>query len=193
MENRNKVLIFIYKLMGGAPTASFKTHTMLKKVIKVQYGIEITKPWSKEMYAHNDIVAEQMKSFLMVGWSRALSKLQYSLTETEWNEEALKESDPVLVKLQRAICCHGFGSGFTIEDVNREVQSAIENIPNYLLHGEYAYLCFEDLVPRTDFMMVGYDWSKMDYHQKHNAEAISPAAPIPCSAELDNEWANESI
>ena len=29
------------------------------------YGIEITKPHSKEMYAHNDKVAEQMKAELI--------------------------------------------------------------------------------------------------------------------------------
>ena len=32
-----------------------------KKSPKIQYGIEITKPWSREMYDHNDIVSEEMK------------------------------------------------------------------------------------------------------------------------------------
>ena len=29
-----------------------------KKQPKVEYGIEITKPWSKEMYDHNDKISE---------------------------------------------------------------------------------------------------------------------------------------
>ena len=31
------------------------------KVLGKQYGIEITKPWSNEMYEHNDKVADLMK------------------------------------------------------------------------------------------------------------------------------------
>ena len=27
----------------------------------IKYGIKITKPWSKEMYEHNDKVADMMK------------------------------------------------------------------------------------------------------------------------------------
>ena len=35
------------------------------KNIKYLFGIKITKPFSKEMYAHNDKVAEQMKAELI--------------------------------------------------------------------------------------------------------------------------------
>ena len=31
------------------------------KKIESKYGIEITKPWSKEMYDHNEKVAEEMR------------------------------------------------------------------------------------------------------------------------------------
>jgi hypothetical protein len=30
----------------------------MKKEAKVEYGIQITKPWSPEMYAHNEEVAK---------------------------------------------------------------------------------------------------------------------------------------
>ena len=33
----------------------------MPKVLEKKYGIEITKPFSKEMYAHNDQVAEEMR------------------------------------------------------------------------------------------------------------------------------------
>ena len=32
-----------------------------KKTPEIQYGIEITKPFSKEMYDHNDAIALDMK------------------------------------------------------------------------------------------------------------------------------------
>ena len=34
----------------------------MAKSKKIMYGIEITKPWSKEMYAHNDIILEIKKT-----------------------------------------------------------------------------------------------------------------------------------
>ena len=34
---------------------------MKTKVREVKYGIEITKPWSKEMYDHNDKVSDEVK------------------------------------------------------------------------------------------------------------------------------------
>ena len=33
-----------------------------KKKPIVKYGIEVTKPWSKQMYDHNDMVAEKVES-----------------------------------------------------------------------------------------------------------------------------------
>ena len=36
------------------------------KVKEIKYGIEITKPWSKEMYDHNDKVAELMKAEILI-------------------------------------------------------------------------------------------------------------------------------
>ena len=34
---------------------------------------------------------------------------------------------------------------------------------NWMLHEEYAYLCFKGYVPRTHKMMIGFEWEKMDY------------------------------
>ena len=33
----------------------------MKKKSEIKYGIEITKPHSKDMYNHNDMIAEEMK------------------------------------------------------------------------------------------------------------------------------------
>ena len=47
----------------------------MKKAAKVEYGIEIVKPWSSEMYAHNEQVADQVKELVSDMWRNALSQL----------------------------------------------------------------------------------------------------------------------
>ena len=57
----------------------------MKKAKKIQYGIEIVKPWSKAMYDHNDQVAEAVKVKVHEMWTRACS------TESE---EFASDMDP---------------------------------------------------------------------------------------------------
>ena len=137
----------------------------MAKKVKTQHGIEITKPFSKEMYAHNDKVADEMKKNLLKAWESALDELfngysKQTYMESDWN--FIKE-DTKLVKLQKGICYSGFGGGYTLGDVDEEVQREIDMMQNWQLHEEYAYLCFKRLVPRTKYGMVGFGWSKMDY------------------------------
>ena len=148
-----------------------------KKKPEIKYGIEITKPHSKDMYDHNDMVAKEMKSNIMKAWKALLDKQilndEESLMECCW--ECISE-DSKLVKLQKGICYSGYGSGYTVQDVNDEFIKELDTIANWQLHEEYAYLCFEALVPRTRFMMVGFGWSKHDYDGRivSNQEMASP-------------------
>ena len=151
-----------------------------KKSPKVQYGIEITKPWSKEMYDHNDMVSKEMKSNILKAWESALDELfngysKQTYMESDWN--FIKE-DTKLVKLQKGICYSGFGDGFTIGDVDKEFRSEVENMPNYQLHESYSYLAFESMLPRTSFMLIGFDWEKFDYHVIGSQELTSPAVVV---------------
>jgi hypothetical protein len=34
---------------------------------------------------------------------------------------------------------------------------------NWQLHENYSYLSFERILPRTKYMMIGFDWCKHDY------------------------------
>ena len=45
----------------------------MKKEAKVEFGITITKPWSKAMYDHNDAVAEAVKVNVHEMWISACS------------------------------------------------------------------------------------------------------------------------
>jgi len=137
-----------------------------KKSPKVQYGIEITKPWNSEMYDHNEKVAEEMKSNLMHHWNLLIDKLMDDdryLMDRDWDEDDIKAECPELVKLQRGVCYAGFGGGYSVQDVCDEFKRELDSMQNYQLHEEYSYLSFEGIVRRTKYMMVGYEWAKHDY------------------------------
>ena len=137
-----------------------------KKKPEIKYGIEITKPHSKEMYDHNEMVAEEMKNALLTRWISLIAKLEEDdryLMDRDWNEDDLKAECPELIKLQRAVCYSGFGEGYTVQDVCNEFSQELSNMQKHQLHQEYSYLSFEGLVRRTKYMMVGFDWEKHDY------------------------------
>ena len=143
-----------------------------KKSPKVQYGIEITKPWSKEMYDHNDIVSEEMKKNIIKKWDTIVKRLSM---DQDWCPIS---DDSEISKLQRGVCYSGYGSGYTLEEVDREFRSEVENMPNYQLHETYSYLAFERMLPRTRFMLVGFEWEKFDYHVIGSQEMTSPAVVV---------------
>ena len=150
-----------------------------KKKPEIKYGIEITKPHSKEMYDHNEMVAEEMKNAILTRWISLIAKLEEDdryLMDRDWNEDDLKAECPELVKLQRGVCYSSYGDGYTVQNVQDEFKHELDTMANWQLHEEYSYLCFEDLVPRTRFMMVGFGWSKHDYDGRivSNQEMASP-------------------
>ena len=101
-----------------------------KKKEKVfQHGIEITKPWSKEMYAHNDKVATEVRDEIWERWAKAVLDANID-KEDAWEYAATEEMEDI----QTAVTCYGFGSGFTIEAVEDEVVNEMENLPYYRLN-----------------------------------------------------------
>ncbi len=164
-----------------------------KKAPTFQYGIEITKPFSKTMYAHNDHVATEMKFNIRNAWADQLIKFNGS---DDWPTG----TSDTIVLLQSYVCAVGYGEGFTIDQVSKDFLQELDNIANWQLHEQYSYLSFKNMVPRTRFMMVGFEWQKHDYSFCTDLD-LSPVSPeagfhaeleIPCSAELDIQMANES-
>ena len=101
-----------------------------KKKEKVfQHGIEITKPWSKEMYAHNDKVATEVRDEIWERWAKAVLDANID-KEDAWEYAATEEMEDI----QTAVTCYGFGSGFTIGAVEDEVVNEMENLPYYRLN-----------------------------------------------------------
>jgi len=102
----------------------------MKKAKKVQYGIEIVKPWSKAMYDHNDQVAEAVKVKVFEMWTAACDMdVEMFGSDSEWLDYAL----PEMIKIQKAVLCYGFGHGFSVADVARRVEEEIEDAPYYRL------------------------------------------------------------
>jgi hypothetical protein len=132
----------------------------MKKEIKTQYGIQITKPWSTAMYAHNEQVAEVVKEQVSDMWRNALSQLEESLdTEDEegyeiamldldWN---VAFTDPLL-EIQRAVTVYSFGYGYSIAMVSERVEQELENAPLYRLK-EIA----EDLGLKLEKEFIGFN------------------------------------
>jgi hypothetical protein len=101
-----------------------------KKKEKVfQHGIEITKPWSKEMYAHNDTVATEVRDEIWERWAKAVLDANID-KEGAWEYDATEE----MVDIQTAVTCYGFGFGHSIGDVEDEFIDEMENLPYYRLN-----------------------------------------------------------
>jgi len=150
-----------------------------KKSPEIKYGIEVTKPHSKEMYDHNEMVAEEMKDAILTRWIFLITKLEDDdryLMDRDWNEDDLKAECPDIVKLQKGVCFSGYGDGYTIQMVNDEFKKELDTMANWQLHEEYSYMCFKGLVRRTRFMMLGFEWSKHDYSFCTDID-LSPASP----------------
>ena len=95
--------------------------------------------------------------------------------DTPW--ETFQDSWDI-VKLQKGICYSGYGSGYTISNVDKEFRSEVDMMANWQLHETYSYLAFEGMLPRTSFMLIGFEWEKFDYHVIGSQELTSPAVVV---------------
>ena len=158
-----------------------------KKSPKVQYRSEITKPWSKDMYEHNEKVSEEMKQNIHAKWCALIYEIDKDL---DWSEI---EEDTSIVKLQKGVCFSGYGDGYTVGDVEEEFFNELENMPNYMLHETYSYLAFEGMLPRTSFMLIGFEWEKFDYHVIGSQEMISPVVANPVVDKVVDRLMKDSL
>ena len=106
----------------------------MKKAKKVEFGIEITKPWSAEMYAHNEEVAEVVREKVEKLWIAAITKFA---KEFDGNDEMLEcewdSASDELKAIQRAVTVYGFGFGYDVNRVAEIVMQDLEDAPYYRL------------------------------------------------------------
>jgi hypothetical protein len=137
----------------------------MKKAKEVKYGIEITKPWSKEMYAHNEKVGEDIRTQILKKWNEAMeqAKLEYDENTCEIEaEENGYEIEPFLEReytdvqteelrnLQKDVTCYGFGMGYSMKNIDEEVQNELECAASYRLK-EMA----EDMGLELEYEFIG--------------------------------------
>jgi hypothetical protein len=108
----------------------------MKKEKKVVYGIEITKPWSSEMYAHNEEVAEVVREEVLAMWNASLKgdAHAYGVDLESFEEFDWDQASGATRNIQTAITCYGFGFGYTIGRVAARVEQELENAPLYRLN-----------------------------------------------------------
>ena len=106
----------------------------MKKEKKVVYGIEIVKPWSDAMYAHNEEVAEVVRTKVHAMWVEAITKFA---KEFDYNDQMLEceftNASDELKRIQRAVTVYGFGFGYDVNRVAEIVEEEIEDAPFYRL------------------------------------------------------------
>ena len=114
----------------------------MAKAKKVEFGIEITKPWSKEMYDHNDEVQEVVVGIITKMWRDEMADVR-----TAWEEEMADEefepdfeeaewshfNEGILSDIQTAVTCHGF-LNYSVVDVEQIVLDELETAPYYRLN-----------------------------------------------------------
>ena len=124
-----------------------------KKTPKIRYGIEITKPFSKEMYDHNDAIALEMKRHI-------LSEMHLAYSQAKGDIAANGGMSAGEEKLQNIVKCFtgcGYGDGFDLDEIRDEGINTLANTENWTLHEEYGYLCSESIVPKLPQKMLGFD------------------------------------
>ena len=114
----------------------------MAKAKKVEFGIEITKPWSKEMYAHNDKVQEVVVGIITKMWRDEMAdvrteweadmgdeEFEPDFEEAQWNHT---KSD-LLSDIQSAVTCYGF-CNYSVVDVEEIVLDELETAPYFRLN-----------------------------------------------------------
>jgi hypothetical protein len=77
-------------------------------------GIEITKPWSSEMYDYNDTIREYM-----------IKEIQNSIN--------MLSDEVTAQKLAKIINPYGYGEGYNLESMQTDMLKNAENFENYWL------------------------------------------------------------
>ena len=93
--------------------------TRSKKAPTFKYGIEITKPFSKEMYNHNDAVAKEMRSNIRHAWYNEVIKFN---ANDEWPTKGK------IVDIQKSVQAIGYGSGYSLDMVDKEFRNELETM-----------------------------------------------------------------
>jgi len=128
----------------------------MKKEARVEFGITITKPWSKEMYAHNEDVAEIVKEKVHQMWVDALKEAMEDYRDEDelgnlYSELDWGQASDEMTRIQKAITYYSY-SNQSIEEVADEVEETLEDMPLYQLKE-----LVEELEIKLDKGFIGFN------------------------------------
>ena len=128
----------------------------MKKEAKVEFGIEIVKPWSKEMYAHNEALADVVKAKVHAMWVAAYNEAEAEFVDeddlgNEFIDMDWGACNNEMWRLQKAITYYSF-SNQSIGEVAEEVGTTLEDMPLYQLKE-----LVEELDIKLDTGFVGFN------------------------------------
>ena len=128
----------------------------MKKEAKVEFGITITKPWSKEMYAHNEELAEVVKETVHQMWVDALKEAIEDYRDEDelgnlYSEMDWGQASDEMVRIQKAITYYSYCNQ-SIEEVADEVEETLEDMPLYQLKE-----LVEELEIKLDKGFIGFN------------------------------------
>ena len=110
----------------------------MKKAKKIQYGIEIVKPWSKAMYNHNEAVAQVVYEMVLNMWEDALTEAKAYIDDdglgNEFEDLQWDAASEAMLNIQKAITCYGFGPGHDVAQVSHIVKQELADAPLYRLN-----------------------------------------------------------
>jgi hypothetical protein len=118
-----------------------------KKQPTYEYGIEITKPWSREMYAHNDKVLDIAKENIQTALDEAYAK---------WEPEAIIDSTDMMSVIAKEICGYGYGPGYENRDIYEDACRELNNASYHWMHEIYPYLAKIEVVEPLEHGFIGY-------------------------------------
>ena len=133
----------------------------MKKEAKVEYGITITKPWSKEMYAHNEEVQNEICDTVLEMWEEAYAMAESDFEDNlEEDQQGMLFSDShwdnaneVMIEIQKAVTCYGFGDGYTIDDIRSTIYRDLDDIREI---GYRAKEIAEELELKLEREIIGF-------------------------------------
>jgi len=128
----------------------------MKKEAKVEFGIEIVKPWSTAMYDHNEALADVVKAKVHALWVAAYAEAEAEFVDeddlgNEFIDMDWGAANNEMWRIQKAITYYGY-SNQSIGEVAAEVEETLENMPLYQLKE-----LVEELDIKLDTGFVGFN------------------------------------
>lgn len=107
----------------------------------IKYGIKVVKPWSKEMYDHNEEVKETVVNEVRERWEIAYKEAEKDFLDNlaEDQQGMLFEdgdwhnANQTMQEIQEAVTIINYATGFDVKEVTEEVEDTLDDAPFYRL------------------------------------------------------------